>query len=68
MTTRSKTQENYGRFQSDDRSWDVAFWQGQGGEAIFEAVWEMILDHRLLTTGDATEPRLQRTAEAFGKA
>jgi hypothetical protein len=63
-----QTEENYGRFEEDDRSWDAAFWQGQGSEAIFEAVWEMILDHRLLTTGDATEPRLQRAVEAFGKA
>jgi hypothetical protein len=62
------TEENYGRFELDDRSWDAAFWQGQGGEAIFAAVWEMILDYRLLTAGDATEPRLQRTIEHFGKA
>jgi hypothetical protein len=68
MKPRSQTEENYGRFEADDRSWDAAFWQRQGSEAIFAAVWEMILDHRLLTTGDATEPRLQRTVEAFGKA
>lgn len=65
---RAQTEENYGQFAEDDRSWDVAFWQKQGAEAIFIAAWEMILDHRLLTTGDATEPRLQRTVEAFGKA
>ncbi len=67
MKRRSQTEENYGRFEADDRSWDAAFWQRQGSEAIFAAVWDMILDHRLLTTGDATEPRLQRTVEAFGK-
>jgi hypothetical protein len=61
-------EENYGRFKDDDRSWDASFWQRQGSEAIFTATWEMILDHHLLTTGDATEPRLQRTVEAFGKA
>ena len=68
MKPRAQTQENYGRFQDDDCSWDAALWQGQGSEAIFAAVREMIVDHRLLTTGDAAEPRLPRTVEAFGKA
>jgi hypothetical protein len=68
MKARLTIEENYGRFEADDRSWDAAFWQRQGCEAIFAAAWEMILDHLLLTTGDAAEPRLQRTVEAFGKA
>jgi hypothetical protein len=60
--------ENYGRFTEDDRTWDIAFWQKQGPAAIFDAMWGMIKDHRLLTKNDATEPRLQRTVEYFGKA
>jgi hypothetical protein len=60
--------ENYGRFTEDDRSWDIAFWQKQDPAAIFDAAWGMIKDHRLLTKNDATEPRLQRTVEYFGKA
>jgi hypothetical protein len=60
--------ENYGRFTEDDRSWDISFWQKQGPAAIFDAIWGMIKDHRLLTKNDATEPRLQRTVERFGKA
>jgi len=68
MKVGSQIEENYGRFELDDRSWDAAFWQRQGSEAIFAAVWEMILDHRLVTTGNATEPRLQRTIERFGEA
>jgi len=24
--------ENYGRFEADDRSWDTVFWQRQGSE------------------------------------
>jgi hypothetical protein len=68
MKPKSLGEEHYGRFDVDDRSWDVAFWQRQGSEAIFAALWEMILDRQLLTTGDASEPRLQRTIEAFGKA
>ena len=68
MHDTSTIQENYGRFEADDRRWDIAFWQRQGSAAIFDAVWGMILDHRLLTQRDATEPRLQRTVEHFGKA
>jgi len=68
MQEASKFQENYGKFEADDRSWDRAFWQSQGSAAIFDAVWGMILDHRLLIKKDATEPRLQRTVERFGKA
>jgi hypothetical protein len=68
MHKASKIDEHYGRFEEDDRSWDIAFWQRRGGAEIFLAAWEMILDHRLLTQGDATEPRLQRTVEHFGKA
>ena len=34
MKRRSQTEENYGRFEADDRSWDAAFWQRQGSEAI----------------------------------
>jgi len=68
MNKTSKIDENYGRFEDDDRSWDVNFWQRRGSAEIFAAVWGMILDHRLLTQGDASEPRLQRTVEHFGKA
>jgi len=68
MINTSRIDENYGRFEADDRSWDVNFWQSRGGAEIFAAVWGMILDHRLLTEKDASEPRLQRTVEHFGKA
>lgn len=68
MDKTSKIDENYGRFEDDDRSWDITYWQRRGGAEIFAAVWGMILDHRLLAKGDATEPRLQRTVEHFGKA
>ena len=68
MSTPLKIQENFSRFAEDDRSWDIAFWQKQGPEAIFDAMWGMIKDHRLLTQNDASEPRLQRSIEYFGKA
>lgn len=68
MQPQTKIEENYGRYEVDDRAWDVEFWQGRGASAIFDAVWGMILDHRMLTRGDDSEPRLQRTVERFGKA
>jgi len=34
--------------QSDDRAFDVAFWQAQGPEAILAAAWEMVLESRRL--------------------
>jgi hypothetical protein len=68
MGRKPAIQENYGRFAEDDRSWDVEFWQRQGHNAIFDAVWNMILDYRLLTQHDDSEPRLQRTVEHYGKA
>lgn len=68
MKTNTRIEERYGRFENDDRSWDRRFWQRQGSAAIFDAVWGMILDHHILTQKDASEPRLQRTVEHFGKA
>jgi len=37
MHKTSTIEENYGRFEDDDRSWDVAFWQRRGGAEIFAA-------------------------------
>jgi hypothetical protein len=59
--------ERYARMADDDRSWDVAFWQQAGPEAIFRAAWELVRDYHLLRGEDAGEPRLQRTVEHFGK-
>lgn len=67
MNTIRQIEENYAKFENDDRSWDVAFWQSKGGEAIFEATWDMICDYYLLKHNDDSKPRLQRTVEYFGK-
>jgi len=67
MANSRNIQENYGRLENADRNWDIEFWQKDGPTAIFDAVWEMILDHRLLTEHDASQPRLQRTVEHYGK-
>lgn len=46
-----------------DRSFDVAFWQEQGDEAIFAAAWEMVVLAEEVNHG--REPRLQRTVTAL---
>jgi hypothetical protein len=43
-----------------DRSFDIAFWQEQGDEAIFAAAWEMIELAEEVRNG--RKPSLQRTA------
>lgn len=47
------------RGQPADREFDLAFWQEQGDEAIFNAVWEMIVLAEELQHG--REPAFQRT-------
>lgn len=42
-----------------DRTFDIAFWQGLGDEAIFRAAWEMVETVEELKHG--RRPRLQRT-------
>jgi hypothetical protein len=42
-----------------DRSFDVAFWQEQGDEAIFSAAWELI--ELAEETRHGRKPSLQRT-------
>ena len=69
MSDRDSTiEEHFGQFAGADRAWDVAFWQRQGPEAIFDAVWGMILDHHFLTQSNAPEPRLQKFVEKYGRS
>jgi len=62
-----KIEENYQRITDDRRSFDIRFWQSQGGRAIFEAVSEMLHDYFVIRGKDADELRLQRTVENFQK-
>lgn len=39
---------------------DLAFWQTQGPEAIFEAAWEMVVTAHEMKGGNADGLRLQR--------
>ena len=43
-----------------DRSFDIAFWQEQGDEAIFAAAWELV--ELAEETSHGRKPTLQRTA------
>ncbi|HOH06461.1 MAG TPA: hypothetical protein PLF89_02985 [bacterium] len=49
----------------DDRSFDIAFWQAQGGMAIFAAAWQMVNEVRAFRGQDGAEPRLLRSVETI---
>ena len=55
--TKWKTRLVEGEFP--DREFDVAFWQEQGDEAIFQAAWEMVELAEEVKYG--RKPALQRT-------
>jgi len=57
--------ERYGRLSEMDRSFDVAYWQRLGANAIFEAAWQMVIDAHAHRPGGADELRLRRTVETF---
>ena len=64
----SEIREAYRRIGDEDDQFDIAFWQAQGDQAIFDAALEMVQDYLILRHGHADEPRLQRTVEHFGQA
>jgi len=57
--------EAYRHIGDEEEDFDIAFWQAQGPEAIFEATMQLILDVELVRNGHVVEPRLDRTAESF---
>ncbi|HEY1335995.1 MAG TPA: hypothetical protein VGF59_00730 [Bryobacteraceae bacterium] len=57
--------ERYGRLKDMDRSFDIAYWQKLGPEAIFEAAWQMVVDVYSRRPGGSDELRLRRTVENF---
>jgi hypothetical protein len=57
--------ERCGRLPEMDRSFDIAYWQRLGANAIFEAAWQMAIDAHVPHSGGADEPRLRRTVETF---
>jgi len=57
--------ESYRKIGDDERQFDIAFWQKQGDQAIFDAAFDLVMDYLILREGHAVEPRLQRTVESF---
>ena len=57
--------ESYRKIGDDERQFDIAFWQRQGDQAIFDAAFDLVMDYLILREGHAVEPRLQRTVESF---
>jgi hypothetical protein len=51
------------RRDEGDRSFDRAFWQQHGHEAIFAAAWEMIAEVDLMRGRDVCQSRLQRSVQ-----
>ncbi len=56
--------ERCGQLKDMDRSFDIAYWQRQGPEAIFAAAWELVVEAQRRRGGE-DELRLQRTVESF---
>jgi hypothetical protein len=48
------------RLKDADRSFDYEFWQNQSVEARFAAMWQLVIDMRILRGEDEVEPRLLR--------
>lgn len=57
--------EAYKPIGDDDRGFDIAFWQKQGDEAIFDAAMQMILDVERIRNGNVKELRMDRTVESY---
>lgn len=51
MSQPNEPMERTGRIEDLDRSFDIEYWQRQGPAAIFEAAWEMVVEHFVRTTG-----------------
>ena len=43
--------EDYKPIGDEDDDFDIAFWQTQGAEAIFDAAMQLILDAELIRNG-----------------
>jgi hypothetical protein len=52
-----------------DRSFDYEFWQNLSAEERFAAMWQLVIDMRILRGEDEAEPRLLRHVQniEYGK-
>jgi hypothetical protein len=57
--------EKYGRLKDMDRSFDIAYWQRLGPEAIFEAAWQMVVDAEKMRGRNPDELRLRKDVERY---
>ena len=48
------------RLKDADRSFDYKFWQSLSAEERFAAMWQLVIDMRILRGEDEMEPRLLR--------
>lgn len=53
------------RLKNADRSFDYAFWQNLSAEDRFAAMWQLVIDMRILRGEDEAEPRLLRHVESL---
>jgi hypothetical protein len=64
--TGSGAVERIGKIEDLDRSFDIAYWQRQGPEAIFAAAQELVVDaHRI--KGIPLDDTIRRDVERFGR-
>ena len=60
------TVERFGKLADMDRSFDIAYWQRQGPDAIFAEAWKMVVEAYQLKN-EPIDARLRRDIERFGK-
>jgi|SRR5580658_10430173 hypothetical protein len=59
------TSERYGRVRGMDRSFDIAYGQRLGPQAIFETAWQMVVDTYAHRPGGSDELKFRRSIETF---
>jgi hypothetical protein len=58
--------ERLGKIEDLDRSFDVAYWQRQGAQAIFAAAHQMVIDTHHLK-GVPLDGMIRKNVERYGK-
>jgi len=57
---RPGTMARLARLKDTDRSFDYEFWKNLSAEERFAAMWQLVIDMRILRGEDEVEPRLLR--------
>ncbi len=53
------------RLKDADRSFDYEFWQKLPAEERFAAMWQLVIDMRIMRGEDEVEPRLLRHVQSI---